>query len=66
MFKRIIFKLVPNSYRKLLLSFKILSIYSGLWKSIKTKMCVDAQNKPLSWYTYPAIRIFENFWWGMN
>ena len=50
---------IPVNIRKILTNYKILSFDFGQWGSIKTRMCFDAEGRPIPWYTYPAIEYLK-------
>ena len=54
MIKKILGAMLPINILKMLMNYKILSSDFGQWKSMKSNMCIDAHNKPIPWYTYPA------------
>lgn len=55
----VIAKTVANS-RQQLTNFKILAAGYGQYASIKQWSCVDANNKPIPWYTYPALEYLRH------
>ena len=56
---RIILKLLPKNYVKLLKNFAILSEKYGQRKSINLSKCIDANDEEIPWYTYPAIECLQ-------
>ncbi|MGP1383596.1 MAG: hypothetical protein ACTS2F_08550 [Thainema sp.] len=48
-------KVTPRAIGTALTNFKILQIDYGQLRTVCRWTCVDAQNKPIPWYTYPAI-----------
>ena len=65
-FKKI-FGILPNKmqnsinvYRKQIRNFIILYNNYGQFKSIKNSQCIDSQNNPIPWYTYPALEYLNH------
>ena len=62
---KIIFKalnrFLPNSFKKQIKNFKILSINYGQWQSIVKNDAIDNNENPIPWYTYPAIEYLKRF-----
>ena len=56
---RILAKLIPRTLRMQIKNFKTLAIVFGQWRSIREKMPIDGQGKPIPWYTYPAIEYLK-------
>jgi hypothetical protein len=48
-----------KSLRKQVRAFKILGKKQGQFKSILKSSCLDAQDQPLPWYTYPAVEFLK-------
>lgn len=59
-FKRLALKLFP-AIGTLLHNFFVLAFKYGQWHSIKTRMAIDAEGRPIPWYTYPAIEYLNSF-----
>ena len=59
MFKKLVSKVVPNEFLKALRNYRILSVGYGQFRSMKRWECVDRDNHPLPWYTYPAIEYIK-------
>lgn len=47
------------SLRKQISAFKVLGKEQGQFNSILKSSCLDAQDQPLPWYTYPAIEFLK-------
>lgn len=58
--KRILKFFFPRYILVLLKQAYILGIYYGQYNSIKKKMCLDKNNLPIPWYTYPAIEFLDS------
>lgn len=58
--KKLTFKLFPNA-AVLLHNISVLAFKYGHWKSIKSRMAIDAKGAPIPWYTYPAIEYLNSF-----
>jgi len=61
---QIIFKIPGTIFRSLNTmrqTFSLLAFELGQWRSIKEKMAVNANGKPIPWYTYPAIEYLAGF-----
>lgn len=61
MLKKIIRKLVPKHLHPSIANYRILNFEYGHLKTVKTGMCIDSENKPIPWYTYPAIEYINQF-----
>ena len=48
----------------LLSNFFVLSSKYGSWRSISSRMAVDAMGDPIPWYTYPAIEYLSGLDFG--
>ena len=62
---KLLFKKVLKFFfpRYLLVLFKQAYIYGkyfGQYNSVKNNMCLDSKNKPIPWFTYPAIEFIDN------
>lgn len=60
MIKAILRKIIPESYLKQFLNFKILASNYGQYNSIKRWDCIDGEGNKIPWYTYPAIEYLNN------
>lgn len=49
-----------NIILKQLKNYKILSCYYGQYTTIKEWSCLDAEGKPICWYTYPALEYLDH------
>lgn len=47
------------SLRRQFLAFRVLAKGQGQFNSILKSACLDAQSRPLPWYTYPAIEFLK-------
>jgi hypothetical protein len=56
---RLVSKLLPRQWRRLLKSSELLSEAYGHRLSIKQNRCVDRLGNPIPWYTYPAIEYLQ-------
>jgi hypothetical protein len=62
MIKKIVKMLVPPgalALRATLRNYRILSQEFGQYRSMKRRDCVDRENRPIPWYTYPAIEFIK-------
>jgi len=57
---RLLSKILPDSV-VIWRNFKTLAFQHGQWKSVRSRMAVDAKGNPIPWYTYPAIEYLDNF-----
>ena len=55
MIKKILKQLFGRGILATLSNYKILSVDFGQYRTIKHWDCVDSNNNPIPWYTYPAI-----------
>lgn len=46
--------------KKILKNFRTVAREYGQWKSIKSRNAIDALNKPIPWYTYPASEYLDH------
>lgn len=51
--------ILPQRVVAMLNNFKILSIDYGQFKTMRLSDCVDKNNAPVPWYTYPAIEYLK-------
>jgi hypothetical protein len=58
-FKKLIKAVIPNYLKLSYGAWKIQAIEFNHLNSIKRKMCVDKDNNPIPWYTYPAISYLD-------
>lgn len=56
---RLVSKLIPSKWRRVLTSSTLLADAYGHRQSIKQKRCVDGQGNSIPWYTYPAIEYLQ-------
>jgi hypothetical protein len=57
-------ELILKPYRAiitLLNNFYVLAFKHGQWKSIQSRMAIDAKGDPIPWYTYPSIEYLNSF-----
>jgi hypothetical protein len=59
MIKKILKRVWPGHILATLENYKILSSSFGQYKTSKLWACVDANNLPIPWYTYPAIEYIK-------
>lgn len=57
---RILKKILPESIKKQVINFYILTIKYGQFKSIKSGSCINNDGVKIPWYTYPAIEFLNN------
>lgn len=49
-----------RNLKKQLKNFQSLALRYAQWKSISSWTCIDANNQPIPWYTYPAIEYLDH------
>ncbi len=59
MIKKIITGILPRSILATLRNYKILSLEFGQYKTMRLWACVDANDAPIPWYSYPAIEYIK-------
>lgn len=59
MIKRVIERLLGRSIMATLTNYKILSLRFGQYRTMKRWDCVDSNEDPIPWYTYPAIEYLK-------
>jgi hypothetical protein len=52
---RIARPILPRTALKQLRNFRSLAVAHGQWATIGSRSCVDAEDNPVPWYTYPAL-----------
>ncbi len=59
MFDKIISRIVPRAVAFTYSNFRILSKLHGQFKSMQRWECIDADDRPIPWYSYPAIEYIK-------
>jgi hypothetical protein len=59
MINKIIRRILPAPIFKSINNYTILSKQFGQYDSMKKWSCIDANNQPIPWYTYPAIEYIK-------
>ena len=57
--RRLIKSRLPREIKATLRNYKILSAEFGQFKTMRKRVCVDASDVPIPWYSYPAVEYIK-------